>query len=75
MKLIGVLGFKDKHGIDIYENDILELKRNGINIIGCVILYKGYWIVYDGYNSHGLYSDYNDTKVIGNKYDYPNLLK
>lgn len=72
-------GLLDRHGKEIYEDDILK-GLGGNKDIGVVFFARGCFIVEDWYNgmSEGDFSDhpyFEDTEVIGNIWENPELLK
>lgn len=76
------VGLKDKHGIEIYEGDIVKVK-NIDYLIGKVVYDKEYLCYQIEVDEQVIfpvsvcYGDYNelDIEVIGNIWDNPKLLK
>ena len=70
-------GLRDKNGIEIYENDLIECNKK----IYEVIWDKGMFVLKNtlssvvGDTSLGLMLDVFDMGIIGNRYDNPELLR
>jgi uncharacterized phage protein (TIGR01671 family) len=77
VEIMQYTGIKDKCGNEIWEGDIIEWEYwhvCGLNrgIVECQPDYDGYFGVY---HMHFNSFDYNTIKVLGNKYENPELLK
>lgn len=73
------IGFRDKNGNRIWENDIVRIENSMDEGIGNIEFYGGMWYV-DGEPSNSLYDimesdDTTEIEAIGNIFDNPELLK
>lgn len=70
------IGFEDKNGIEIYEDDILELSHEGLKMKGVVKRAEdGHWIFYkDEDNYLGVHHNLGRITVVGNIHANSELL-
>lgn len=65
-------GLKDKNGKEIYEGDIVQGNKSGIDKNIYIVEYYDYQARF--YFKQGLYHEPHFCEIIGNIYEHPNLL-
>jgi uncharacterized phage protein (TIGR01671 family) len=73
-KLMQYTGLKDKNGKEIYEGDIVNLKRKLINKVGQIVYKNTGFYIKPFHDDYVLYDfDTEAVSVIGNIYENPEL--
>lgn len=74
IKFIQSIGLKDKHGVEIYDKDILRDSYGDVFLIewleSCFILTESY-----GDYDHSFLDDLSFYEVVGNQFEHPHLLE
>ena len=84
--LMDYTGFKDITKKDIYEDDVLSVYLDGILYTSPVMFKHGCWVIYHPdridintcekeYINFGWWIDLDNTTIIGNIHEYPELIE